>query len=198
MSGADSELPDTYSNFEQLGRKHLPGRDYRILYIPRDSDILVMAPHGGGIEFFTAAVAQEIAEPDFAFYAFRGIKASGNRILHITSHCFDEPLALQAVSRVRTVLTVHGMGEKSASCVMVGGLADSLISSIEKSLSAMGFSVRPPEVQFSACHPRNLCNRGQSGKGIQLELTYRLRKELKQEPGMMKDFAQCIREGVRS
>jgi len=49
-----------------------------------------------------------IAGSDFSLYAFRGIKEKDNKKLHITSHHFDEPMALEMASKSETVLAIHG------------------------------------------------------------------------------------------
>ncbi len=61
------------------------------------SGILVMAPHGGGIEPGTGDIADGVAGQHHSFYCFKGIKKQGNRALHITSNRFDEPLAMAMV-----------------------------------------------------------------------------------------------------
>jgi phage replication-related protein YjqB (UPF0714/DUF867 family) len=67
-----------------------------------------MAPHGGKIEPGTAEIAEAVAGDDYSFYCFEGIKADGNGVLHIRSHLFAEPRAMEAVESAEIVVTVHG------------------------------------------------------------------------------------------
>ena len=137
-----------------------------------------MAPHGGGIEFGTDAIAQSIADPDHTFWAFKGIKKTGNRLLHITSTRFDVPDALKITLAAQTVITIHGChGE--ASVVHVGGRHNELKSQIRQSLCRAGFNA---EISIKSAlrgeNPENLCNRCMSGRGVQLEITKGLRKTM--------------------
>ena len=52
----------------------------------------VVAPHGGGIERATSAIARAIAGGDHNLYLFEGRLPSLNyERLHLTSHRYDEP-----------------------------------------------------------------------------------------------------------
>lgn len=137
-----------------------------------------MAPHGGGIEFGTDAIAQSIADPDHTFWAFKGIKKTGNRILHITSTRFDVPDALKITLAAQTVVTIHGCrGE--ASVVHVGGRHSELKSLIRQSLCRAGFNAQiSAKSALKGESPANLCNRCISGRGVQLEITKGLRKTM--------------------
>src|SRR5260221_2694666 len=82
-------VPDSrlYRGFEDLARAQSRGRDYEILVRRRaGSSVAIIAPHGGGIEDGTSAVASAIASDDFSLYLFEGIRRSGNyAALHLTS-----------------------------------------------------------------------------------------------------------------
>jgi len=136
--------------------------------------VLVVAPHGGMIEAGTSEIAASIAGGDCQLFCFEGLKPYGeNRALHITSHRFDHPRCLELASRSALVLSVHGcLGE---SCLHVGGLDLEAAGRISLTLSAAGFDVEWPSARYPGRHPSNICNRGMSGKGVQLEITYDLR-----------------------
>ena len=137
-----------------------------------------MAPHSGGIEFGTDPIAQSIADPEHTFWAFKGIKKTGNRILHITSTRFDVPDALKITLAAQTVITIHGChGE--ASVVHVGGRHSELKSQIYQSLCRAGFNAQiSTEPALRGENPTNLCNRCISGRGVQLEISKGLRKTM--------------------
>jgi phage replication-related protein YjqB (UPF0714/DUF867 family) len=164
-----------YGSFAELARHETLGKDYRIVVLERpNSSILVVAPHGGMIEADTSEIAASIAGDEFHLFSFEGLKPYGeNRALHITSHRFDHPRCLELAARSSLVLSVHGcLGE---SCIHVGGLDEQLTGRLAQELSSAGFKVECPSGRYPGRHPSNICNRGSSAKGAQLEITYDLR-----------------------
>src|SRR5262245_49530672 len=82
---------DRYASFAELSAAE-PAGSFTISHEERlHSRVIVIAPHGGGIEVLTSEIAREIAGQDFSYYSFAGRKRRNNRDLHITSHRFDEP-----------------------------------------------------------------------------------------------------------
>lgn len=171
-------MPDRYPNFHVLSQSEVEGRDYVIALRQRQSPIAVLAPHGGMIETATSAIADAIATDTLSFYSFSGIKPGNNQDLHITSTLFDEPRCHALIATAHTLLTVHG--ERSTSdVVFLGGLDEALGAQLHRALHASGFHVAPhhnPRLQGR--HPGNICNRGRSGRGVQLELSRGLRSSL--------------------
>jgi len=168
-------IPGTYGSFAELERHERAGSDYRIEVLERAAaSLLVVAPHGGMIEAGTSEIATLIAGEDHHLFRFEGIKPYGeNRALHITSHRFDHPRCLELAARSERVLSIHGcLGESS---IHVGGLDEDLTAGLASWLSAAGFRVHSPSPRYPGRHPLNICNRGRSGKGAQLEITYDLR-----------------------
>lgn len=142
----------------------------------------MIAPHGGGIEPGTSELAEAIAGVGLSFYVFEGIKEEGNRILHITSSRFDEPEGVALVAASPRVVAVHGEEESQDCAVFLGGLDKGLGAEIRASLEAAGFGVRThknPDMQ--GLHKNNICNRGQSAQGVQLELSRSLRESFFRE-----------------
>lgn len=197
---------DTYATFADLKQHEIEGQDYTILFRDLSSNLIIMAPHGGGIEPGTVDIADAMAGGDYSFYAFKGIKRSGNRTLHISSDRFDEPAAMAAVQRAEIVITVHGAKDKSARAY-VGGTHDSLKSLILGRLTASGFpagmSERPG---LRGIHPENICNRGKAEKGVQLELSRGLRetlfgnldhRSLRYKTVMFYQFVETLREALK-
>jgi phage replication-related protein YjqB (UPF0714/DUF867 family) len=164
-----------YVSFAELARHETVGKDYRVQVreVPGAS-VLIAAPHGGMIEAGTSEIAELIAGDDHHWFSFEGTKPYGeNRSLHITSHCFDHPRCLELASRSVVVLTVHGC--LGVSSIHVGGLDGSLGARVAAALSAAGFRVIWPSPRYPGRHPLNICNRGSSGRGVQMEVTYDLR-----------------------
>jgi phage replication-related protein YjqB (UPF0714/DUF867 family) len=169
-------MADKYSNFASLRAEEVEGVDFRIVeYARSGAETVVIAPHGGAIEAHTSDIARQIAGLAHSYYAFEGTKRSANRNLHITSHNFDEPRALKIVSAHKRVLAVHGcMGEEQI--VYVGGRDLALVSRLMVMLEAFGIASQASGHAYLGVSPSNICNRGQSGAGVQLELPMPLRR----------------------
>jgi phage replication-related protein YjqB (UPF0714/DUF867 family) len=91
-------MADTYPNFATLEQHERSGIDYSVLVRRAEPAFAIVAPHGGGIEPGTSEIADAIAVQRWSVYSFEGLKQSGNRVLHITSTCFDEPMCLILLS----------------------------------------------------------------------------------------------------
>lgn len=167
-----------YPNFTALAQHEAEGFDYRILHRSGSSDLLIMAPHGGGIEPGTGDIADALAGSEHAFYCFKGLKKSGNRVLHITSNRFDEPLAERMLKEVQWVLTIHGCRDV-APVVWVGGRHLVRGDTIIDALRGIGIPARRCEDPgLRGLQPDNVCNRGRALIGVQLELSRGLREML--------------------
>ncbi len=186
----------SYTSFKELADHEREGQDYRIRIELRDPRILIMAPHGGKIEPTTAEVAEAIAGIDYSFYSFEGLKTD-SRMLHIESHLFDEPRALQAAQKADVVVTVHGQLNQKEEFVMVGGLNDSLRSKIATQLHAASFQTRPPTEGLMGSDPMNICNRGRLRQGVQLEISRKVRDVLRHDSNHLRLFSDAIRKGIQ-
>ncbi len=171
---------DAYANFSELSVVEVEDKDYRISAYSGVSNVLILAPHGGKIERGTSQIALAIAGCEHSCYCFDGIKPGlkPNRVLHITSNRFDEPKAISMVEKACSVITIHGArGEERA--VYFGGLDQELRRIIADSLRDQGFyACDDPSPSRQGVGVTNICNRGQSGKGLQIELTFGLRKTM--------------------
>ena len=173
-------MPDKYPNFDVLSRSEISGTDYQISVRRAKDAFAVVAPHGGGIEPGTSEIADAIAAGEFSFYAFEGLKSSGNTDLHITSTRFDEPMCLTLIRQSGIVLTIHGENsDVNGEPVFMGGQDAELRQLVTEALTASGFEVRQHEdPRLQGLEPCNVCNRGTSGKGVQLELSRSLREQM--------------------
>ena len=181
---------DKYRSFEEL-RGYEERGAYGIVAKDRTSDVLVLSPHGGGIEPGVSAIVKEIARDDLSFYLFEGRKKACNyATLHITSSRFDEPRCLDMLGAAQSVVAIHGCAGDDP-VVYLGGLDESLSQRIGTALSGAGYDARTGGHQFPGKNPRNVCNRGQQQAGVQLELTKALRDDLDIER-----FAEAIRSVI--
>ena len=188
-----------YEDFAHLAQKERSGIDYRVRVRRAQPTFAIMAPHGGSIEPGTSEIAEAIAAEKYSFYTLEGLKPPGtNGVLHITSTKFDEPMCFTVLGHSAVVVTLHGEesgrsgddngdgsdysdgGEDSgdsSKTVFVGGRDKTLMGRIEGKLRDAGFHIGTRD-DIPGEHPENICNRGTSGAGVQLELSYGLRKTM--------------------
>jgi phage replication-related protein YjqB (UPF0714/DUF867 family) len=180
-------MADRYACFAELAEHEVAGVDFGIRLRQARLPFAIVAPHGGGIEPGTSELADAAASEQHSFYAFLGLKPTGNAALHLTSTRFDEPLCLELVTRATAVLTLHGEHGDEVGGVFVGGLDDALGTRVGAALAASGFAVgRHTDPLLQGRDPENICNRGTSGAGVQLELSRAVREEM---------FESLTREG---
>jgi hypothetical protein len=102
--------------------------------------VLTIAPHGGRIEPGTSEIAALIAGESYNLHRFEGRKPPGqNAVLHITSHHFDEPRALNLAKKCRIVLGIHGCRGRRA--IYVGGRDKQLREDLAVALLGTGLRV---------------------------------------------------------
>lgn len=168
-------MVDKYKNFAELAGSERDNSDFRVRSRACRGTTAVIAPHGGGIEAGTSELVDAIASADLSFYAFEGIKKTGNAVLHITSRRFDEPQGIALVAASPRAVALHGEDSRDP-VVFLGGLDKELGATIRTALEAEGFVVRIHEnPNLQGLDKGNICNRGQTGRGVQLELSHGLR-----------------------
>lgn len=169
-------MADKYANFSELAQSEKEGTDFRVRLRANGGSTAIIAPHGGRIEPGTSEVAEAIANNDFSFYTFEGIKPGENADLHITSTRFDEPRCVALVGASPRAVSIHGE-ERQRPVVFLGGRDGAMLGRLRKSLSARGFTCETHEsAQVQGLNPANICNRTASGAGVQLELSRGLRR----------------------
>lgn len=164
--------------YDELAQRYIEGVDYAVhVSAPDRSRVAVIAPHGGRIEGRTSEIARLIAGFEHRLYLFEGLRATGDNFdcLHLASHRFDEPRALDLIAGCDTVVAVHGYAATGPD-VLLGGLNEALQRLLARALTKIGLSCVSDGHPFPGKDPRNICNRGRSGAGVQLELSEELRK----------------------
>ena len=169
---------DTYKDFNDLTQHEVLNIDYKLSIRDTGSPVTIIAPHGGKIEPRTSDIVKNIAREGYNYYCFEGIKERNNGRLHLTSHRFDEPKAIQIISKSRVVIAIHAC-TGSDGMVYAGGLNKALTNRIAWELEVRGISVRKGHSRFQGLNPKNICNRGATQKGVQLEIMRDLRDDLK-------------------
>ncbi|MDR3542113.1 MAG: poly-gamma-glutamate hydrolase family protein [Desulfosporosinus sp.] len=191
-------MPDYYTNFRELQLYEQDGLDYQINVSRNWHQVLVIAPHGGKIEYYTSQIAKWIANEDFAWYSFEGIKDGDNRKLHITSHNYDEPTVLQALRKAQTVLTIHGHKNPIDEFLMIGGLDSTFGGQLRVALQYQGFIVNDSPQGYRGERATNICNRGCTGKGVQLEISFALRKRIFEDVECRIRFSDTVRSLIKA
>ncbi len=170
-------MMDTYDSFKALKEDET---NYHIKWKDRNAQITILAPHGGNIEPHTSEIAELVAADRYNLYCFNGLRRNNNHILHITSHNYDEEQALALVRSSAFVIAIHGCTQRDE-MVFIGGLYDELKQHIA---AALGRAEIPSIIcektsRYGGQRPDNICNRGITGKGVQLEISRPLRNSPK-------------------
>lgn len=188
-------MADRYNTFAELAKKKREGTDWRVTSRDRQSRTLVAAPHAGRAEPQTGKIAKAIAGATHSLYLFETLSPG----LHITSHRFEEPRAIAQACRHSQVVTVHGCDNKRSTSVdvFVGGLNVTLRDAVISELGRAGFAVTVDR-RTPGTAQRNICNRGSSGAGVQLEISRRLRNRLgdSRNASLLRMFARAVRRAI--
>jgi len=205
-SGELQFIMDKYADFAELEQNEREGKDYIILYRKAGSKYAIMAPHGGGIEPGTSDIADAIAGSEHTFYAFKGIKKAGNKILHINSNRYNEPTGLKISNNAFIVVSIHGCRDKK-DMVFIGGKNDELKKQIMCALKRAGFCAVISELPLlRGISPDNICNKCKSGKGVQLEISRGLREKMfdnldrrswRKKTEVFYKFVNTLKESIR-
>lgn len=154
---------------------------------------VVMALHGGGIETGTSEIALATAGYHPAKLAtsvdgyvlhdvwlFEGLLPSSNGDLHVTASHYDEPIATKLVQNTRRCISLHGCTDTQANGrIQLGGLGDELRDIILEELDDVGI---PAEVtsnpMLDGSLSDNIANKTRIGGCAQLEMGTSYRKSL--------------------
>ena len=188
-----AEEKDKFPSMTALLAQERPGIDYRMSWC-RGLPTALVAPHGGKIEPGTSELAKAIAADRYSYFSFEGIKSSHNHDLHVTSTHYDEPHCLELLAACDIVVTLHGCRDVKGmeGAVYPGGLDDSLRDAIRDALNKSGFKTGERS-DLQGVDKQNICNRGRSRKGVQLEISRSLRDKLVAgSPSQNADFAKFI------
>lgn len=191
---------DIYSCFTDL-KKNEPEGSFNISceIENRSTVYAVMAPHGGKLETGTTNISLAISRKDLSLYTFNANKPNNNRTLHITSANFDEPQCEKILGSVETVLAIHGARDPETEPkerVWVGGnLRETFEVNLKETLKPLELLVEINS-KFLGKEPNNICNRGISQQGMQLELTKSLRERLKTDKEFLEQFSDAVRTAM--
>ena len=187
-------IVDMVANYKELREAYIRGEDFVVETKQGQSGVIIMAPHGGGIEPTTDQIALVIAGREHSYYAFKSMLGIDNEEMHLTSNNFDEPTALRMVRGVDRAVTIHGCADVEV-VTYVGGRDRVLGAAIIKHLRKAGFRAEAAPGRISGRDKRNICNRTRSGEGVQLELSRPQRNVLKNKRWLLA-YAKAIRRAI--
>jgi phage replication-related protein YjqB (UPF0714/DUF867 family) len=174
--------PTRYADILEAGLRR--GRDFEVVIGNRENvrSCLIVAPHGGSIEPMTSEIARAVADVSArSFYLFLGRLPRNNwEAFHIDSTSFDEPEFERLVADTEVVVSFHGAERDRGRNIYVGGLhkegRELMIEELNAALQRFDIVVIDAATtkvaqSIAGLNGRNLTNRGQTGRGIQLEFS---------------------------
>ncbi|WP_018608177.1 poly-gamma-glutamate hydrolase family protein [Uliginosibacterium gangwonense] len=190
-------MKDKYANFAQLVSSE-PEGSYRIALCQRGSAIALIAPHAGRIGVGISEICRSVAGKDLTYYLFEGCKPDNNADLHISSSRFDEPQGLEVAKSAQIVATIIHCRSGRELFINVGGLASQLVYTTTDILRRGGYAVgRHIKPALRGLDQGDICNRGSTGQGLQLELSHGLRRKLIADADEMERFSTVLRAAFR-
>ncbi|SFG09671.1 Phage-related replication protein YjqB, UPF0714/DUF867 family [Desulfotomaculum arcticum] len=173
--------------------------DYEIEVNETDSNVTVVAIHGGKIEKGTTELAYALASHNnYNYYSFLGLKSTDNFALHVPSDKFAETYALEMVSKSKRTLSIHGC-TGSKEFTYIGGRDTELANRIKESLTKHGFTVKDTPKDLAGISPDNIVNRDIDERGVQIEISEGLRtKFLSTNKHSLNSYVLAISEAVNN
>ncbi len=166
-------MADKYHSMKELYTFE-PMENYRLTSKRRpDSSVLILSPHGGGIEFLTSEIAREVAGTEYSLFDFAGMMPERNfSNLHVTSKHYDCSIALRLAGEAEFSLAIHGCtGPENERLTYLGGQDQRGREIVQAHLTAAGFRVEEAPGHLSGLGDDNIVNRNRRGQGIQLEIS---------------------------
>lgn len=169
---------DTYRSMSELFAHTTEGKDWVKERSNRNSNVLIIAPHGGNIEKGTTDLTKLIADKgNYDYYAFNAIRDYKNNELHVTSTNYDDQDLINSNYNRDISIAIHGMSDAQYyNTVLVGGRNFRLMDLISQELKGLNYIVKEPTGYLAGRDKRNVVNFNKNGMGIQLEITRDIRK----------------------
>lgn len=188
-----------------LERNSKRDKDYEIVSWYRPGKPMIIAVHGGNIESGSGELAEMVAGRDWSLYHFKGITAPDydgeilqSGYMHLTSHKFSEPLALEMTKKAPVCLSLHGFPAKKHKVdFCVGGKNEKLRKEIVKELSKKFPRYKSCELccpPYLGMHDENIVNRCKKF-GVQIEMSPKVRRKIMfSSDYFSRDLGQTLRK----
>jgi len=182
---------DSLADFADLSAQFAEGRDFVVEIQRRPSTTAVVAIHGDPIERGVSRIARQIAGDEHNLYLLEGRLPELNyEYLHLASSRFDDPRCLELIANCQRVVTIHGCNGLEES-VLLGGLDEALKARVAEALATAEVPCQTEGHRFPGRQASNICNRGATGMGVQVELTDPVR-EGRLEPAVVKAIRAAL------
>lgn len=183
-----------HRTFTELSKNYRENTDFYITAKQQNSEVVVLAIHGGDIEKNTSLVASAIAGDVYNLYLFEVFGADAKK-WHITSTKFNEPKALKLAKKSTLGLSMHAKSGKGEQ-ICLGGGNSSAASLFAHNLRKYGFDIEYPCIRLPGVSPKNIVNIP-AQQGVQFEITQSLLDRLAKEPEYLTKFTQVLRRTVK-
>lgn len=192
------------NNIKELEQSSKREIDYRIVSYFRKNTPLVFAIHGGNIESGTSKLAKAISGNKWSLYSFEGITAPDydwsqlqSGYMHLTSHKFNEPLALEMAKQSKDCLSVHGYpNTKDEADICIGGKNNFKRSKLYRILSKKFPKLTVCKLcckPYLGVHKFNIVNRCQK-PGVQVELSPKVRRKILTSDEFTRTLSRAFRQ----
>ena len=196
--------PEPITSFAQLAEAgFLEDQHYCIVdQANPNAKIALLAIHGGSIEpntdrclWLTQQFLPVGAVNSYQFVSLLPFLPNeyGNGTLHITSTQFDDPRAYGVVSHCPYVVSFHGCKGKTPE-ILMGGRDKKLKEELAQFYEQAGLVVQTDGHPYKGINKQNICNRGLTSKGVQIELTTGLRQNEKLLQKVAKQTSRVLQQ----
>ncbi|PHK48979.1 poly-gamma-glutamate hydrolase family protein [Staphylococcus edaphicus] len=169
-------MSDKYKSMTELEASTIENKDWEIETRDVNSQVIITAIHGGGIEPGTTEIADLTAQKgEYDYFSFKGTKSKENEALHVTSRNYDQSTLMKMIKNKTHAVAIHGCGG-DGNIVYIGGKDRKLINTMTKQFEELDIRVEQAPSHISGAHDDNIINCCKTGEGVQLELTPELRK----------------------
>jgi len=190
--------------FAEKINKGSPPKLVQVLFLNRNSDMIVVAPHGGKIEPRTEEIAGHLAnELRWSCYCFcsghsedeRG--GTGNQDEHhIESKQIWPPQLGNLLTDSEIAVSIHGCTD-DYDVIQIGGHNKVKISDLANTLTKMGFKAEEGTGNLAANSSVNFINKLKR-HGVQIELPFSLYRDVKKTNRQdRRDLAGSIATAIR-
>ncbi|MDW8546605.1 poly-gamma-glutamate hydrolase family protein [Staphylococcus pseudoxylosus] len=102
-------MADKYNSMSELEAETIENKDWEVVTRDLDSQVIITAIHGGGIEPGTTEIADLTAQKgEYDYFSFKGTKSKGNEDLHVTSRNYDQSVLMEMIKNKTYAVAIHG------------------------------------------------------------------------------------------
>lgn len=169
---------DHFKSMTQLFSHTKEGTDWKKEIKKTNSNVIIVAPHGGNLEKGTTELTKLVANQNhYNYYSFTVLNHTNPEKFHVTSPHYNDPTLLNMVKSKDFAISIHG-AKGTKPVIYLGGLDTPLKQAIKHELLKQHFIVKPSPTYLGGDLKENFVNRDFKDKGVQIELSTAFRKSL--------------------